>query len=169
MQKCPGCQATLPPSAYACHFCGAQFGQAPPPPRSLAAPVRVGGRNEAPRWIWIAYFVVSAWWALNGVLGILQGVGVLEGGYPPISLTIGAFSLVVGLGLLARMEWARGVVNVLAFIQIVFGTIDLVLIFFSGIGGLWGIVWLFQTFLEIGLAGLMIYVIGETDTRPPSF
>ena len=85
-------------------------------------------------------------------------------------IVIGGLTALVGLGLIVNVDLARGIVNVLAFLNILFGCIGLVMLFFlAPFQGFWGLVALLQTFLDIGLAGFMIFPIGETETRGPNF
>ena len=41
--------------------------------------------------------------------------------------------------------------------------------FLAPLAGIWGAVIILRQFIDIGLAGLMIFLIGETDTRTPNF
>lgn len=170
MVKCPKCQATLPDGAYVCQFCQTSFGTAPRVPGRPA--IGAAGKSSiaapgAPGWVVPFYYLIAAWWVVDGAQLAYQS---LSGGLvATLGLVIGVVSALVGLGLLLRIEAARGIVNVLCFLQILDGLLALVFLLFSGIGGLWGAVSLIFTFIRIGFAGLMIYLIGETDSRAPNF
>jgi hypothetical protein len=87
-----------------------------------------------------------------------------------IGLIIGAVTALIGLGLILRIEAARGIVNVICFIQILSGVLDIAFFFFAAPAlGLFGAVGFIFAFIRIGLAGLMIFVIGETESRAPNF
>src|SRR5687767_9493729 len=169
MTKCPRCNATLPDGAFQCQFCGT--GLAPAPGQA-----RAGGRqSKAIRqdrgefaWAWWIYYVVAGWWVLNGVYAI--AASVQGGGLGIISLVIGVFTAFVGLGLIFRVEAARGIVNVLCFIQILEGAFGLAVGFLlSGFVGIWGILGMLFSILRVVFAVLMIFAIGETESRAPDF
>lgn len=176
MTKCPDCNATLPDGAVHCQFCGAALA-----PTGGAS--RSGGRPAAGRahssslqdrgeyaWAWWIYYGVSAWWILNGGYAIFLSVTQSGGLLGIISLLIGLFTALVGLGLIFRVEAARGIVNVLCFIQILEGCFGLGVGFLlSGFIGIWGIIGMLMSILRIVFAVLMIFAIGETESRGPNF
>lgn len=64
------------------------------------------------------------------------------------------------------MELARGIVNVISFLQILqglFGILGSFLLSFAF--GLIGAIAMVLAIVQVVLAGLMIFVIGETETR----
>ncbi len=100
------------------------------------------------------------------MLALRSGAGVIG----IISLAIGIFTACVGLGLIFRVEAARGIVNVLCFIQILEGALGLAIGFLlSGFVGIWGIVGMIFSILRVVFAVLMIFAIGETESRAPDF
>ena len=178
MTKCQGCNATLPDGAAQCQFCGATL--AP-----IAAPRgRAGGRQTGRAytttdqaseyaWVWWIYYGVAGWWILNGAFAIVSSVAFekdLGGIFGIIGMIVGAFTALVGLGLILRVEAARGIVNVLCFIQILDGCFGLLVSFFwPGFIGMWGIIDMLVSVLRIAFAVLMIFAIGETESRAPNF
>jgi hypothetical protein len=171
MTNCPKCNATLPDGSQACQFCGNQWGPAPGTARSVGKKSHSGG---TPGWIWPAYYGIAGWWILNGVYSVLAATvfAPKEGGGigSMIGLIIGAFTALVGLGLILRVEAARGIVNVICFIQILSGILDVIMFFFIAPAlGVFGVIGFLFAFLRLGLAGLMIFVIGETESRAPNF
>src|SRR5437899_1950147 len=175
MIKCPGCQATLPDGALQCQFCGAQLA-APPVARGYARGQtrQSSAMPGAPSWVMPAYYGIALWWMLSGAWDILQATvwaGKDSGGFLDVlGILFGGITALVGLGLLLRIDVVRGIVNVLCFLQIVFGILGLITSFLlSGPLGMIGILGMIHSIVDIGTAGLMIYLIGETETRAPNF
>lgn len=164
MTKCPGCNATLPDGASRCQFCG----------RTLAPPsVRLGPRRStpppdampgAPRWVKPAYNLIASYWILNGVWGIISDT-VLAGKDGPnlVGAAMGALGALIGLGLLLRIEAVRGVVNFVCALQILFGILDVITAFILG-----SPLMMILALVQIATAGLLIFLIGETETRGPN-
>jgi hypothetical protein len=79
---------------------------------------------------------------------------------------IGLLLALVGGGLIWRIELARGIANVLCWVQICLSAISIVFgIFgtpFSGADGLIGVLF---SMLDFAVAMFMVYLLGETD-RP---
>jgi len=174
MTKCPGCQATLPDGSTRCQFCGADW-SAPP---SVRAPARArgaapsGAARPVAGWIWPAYYLVAAYWLASGVWLVLRGTVLAsaedQGGMGILGLLVGAFSAIVGLGLIARVEAARGIVNVLCFVNILFGSLDILGLFLGGLHfSLFELIGFLLAILQVGLSVLMIFLIGETESSGP--
>lgn len=103
-------------------------------------------------------------------MDIFRGVRSLEesGGFAYVGIVFGAITALVAIGLMARIELVRGIVNILSFLRIL-----------SGALGLWGALMgslfigplaiLFAIFSAIDMASglFMIYLIGETDKYAP--
>ncbi len=172
MVKCPGCNATLPDMATQCQFCGAQFAGTPAnqtrgyarpvgPQRGLARTINATDAWGKPKWVWPAYYAVAGWWVLQAILAVLMSHGTVFG------LVVGGVTGIIGLGLLARIEIVRGIVNIVCFLNILFGLYDMGLGF---LGGGWsGSLIMVLAIMQVGMAGLMIFLIGETETRSPNF
>ena len=83
-------------------------------------------------------------------------------------IALGAFSVLVGIGLLLQAELVRGLVNVMSFLKLVRGLGGLIGsllgIVFAGPLGLLLVVF---SLINIVVAGATIWVIGETRTRAP--
>ena len=173
MVSCPRCRATLPDGAAHCQFCGVAFGPAPRAQGTPAVPagVRGGANPGAPAWVWPAYLAVALWWVLNGVWTVVEFATSAGGGFVSgVGMLIGVLCAVVGLGLLLRVEAARGVVNVLCFLKIIFGAIGFFFAFASiGFTGAMGAVAMLVSAFDIAFAGFMMYLIGETEPRAPNF
>jgi hypothetical protein len=172
MIKCPNCNASLPDSAGSCQFCQAVWApQAGSPGKSRS----IGGMNiDRPEtWTKKAYYAVAAWWTVSGIWSVLQATAFATkdndgGGF--LAIAFGAITALVGLGLLLKVEAVRNVVVIMAAFNILFGLLGLVTaVFFTFVGGFWGALMVIHEVVDIALAGLMIFLIGETDTRAPNY
>jgi hypothetical protein len=173
MIQCPSCKATLPDGAGHCQFCGATFAATPPSRRTDSDDPDLGG-GDSPSWVWPAYYGISIWWILSGVWGIIQELMSKNPGsfWSIVSMGISAVTALVGLGLILRVEQARGIVNVLCFLQIlngVFGLLGGFVMSFAPIIGIFGAIAMIVSALDIVFAILMIFVIGETESLAPNF
>ncbi len=120
----------------------------------------------APTWIWPAYYAASGWFLVSGGLDVLNGFGVLDRSHHirPVTLVAGIITVLIGAGLLAKVEFIRAIVNFFCFVRIALSLL-------SGIGALavmsfnpgLGLLMLIFSILDLCIAGLMIYLIGETD------
>ena len=170
MLQCPKCAATLPDGSTFCQFCRSTW--APPPgmraPQRMAASTPALGQTYP--WVWKAYYAIAGWWILNGTLSILRATAFAtekDSGGGILAIVFGALTLLIGLGLVFRIDVARNLVTFLCFVSIVFGILGIVIMFFfAPVTGFWSVIGLASDILDIGLAGLMIFVIGETDRAP---
>lgn len=173
MITCPKCKASLPDWAQSCQFCQADTSK-------LQRPVEVAKpkyKRPMAAWIWPAYYVISGYWVISGAEGIVQALNlgpfatsiVIEGvkiepGISVVGLVFGALSALVGLGLLFKLEFIRGVVNVLCFLQILNGLLGLWAgVLSSALFGPIGLLVTIMSIFDIITGALMVYVIGETD------
>lgn len=128
-------------------------------------PVHSGGK---PGWIYPAYYIVSGYYALSGVIGILSVVlnkkNDMSDPFTIAMIAIYSIGLLIGIGLMAKIELVRGIVNFFSFFKIL-GALRGILESFGII--LWstafGILYLIFSVLDLCAAVLMIYLIGETD------
>ena len=171
---CPTCNKQVIAGVPTCQFCGSDLrGMAPAQAkRSIFVdpdsyePVHTGGK---PGWVNPAYYIVAGYFVASGLLAILLTVTnkktMEDGGmFTYISIGMYGVSVVLGLGLLAKIEFIRGIVNFVCGISLIFGIIGL-LGSFGGIliFGFWGIIGLLRNVLDICMNGFMMYLIGETD------
>lgn len=156
MIKCPSCNATLPDGAVRCQFCGAALAAPAPGSRSHS---QDGSQWGPPAWVWPAYYGVAVWWILQGAVHAL----FLRGGL--LDITINAVSALIGVGLLARIELVRGITNVICFLSILGGLVGLGMAFLEG--GWSGALGMIMAIVQIAMAGFMIFLIGETESRSP--
>ena len=128
-------------------------------------------------WIWPSYYVIAVYWIISGAEGIVQSLNlgpfatsvVIEGvkidpGISIVGLVFSALSVVVGFGLLFKIEFMRGIVNVLCFLQILNGLLGLWTgVLSSALLGPIGLLITIMSIFNIVTGALMIYIIGETD------
>jgi hypothetical protein len=171
MIQCPKCSHQLPDWSQVCQFCQADLkGVARPKPDSKQ--MRPAMPGTAP-WIWPAYYIVSAYFLLGGVADIIQAIismghktTALEGPsvFSYVAIIIGAITALIGIGLMAKVEIVRGIVNIFCWIRIATGLLSLpATIGLAVIFGPFGILLTIMSIFNIVSAGLMIYLIGETD------
>src|SRR5687768_5677167 len=104
MISCPKCNATLPDGAGHCQFCGTTFAAgAPPSRRGMSEDPDYGG-SGSPKWVWPAYYIISVWWILSGIWGVIQGLLSKDPGsfFGIISMGISGLTALVGIGLIFR-------------------------------------------------------------------
>lgn len=160
MIQCPSCKNTLPDWAQKCQFCGADVTKVP---RPKAAPqqkaYRTAGSGYANKnLIWGLYYFFAVWWIIDGGLTLATAKGsVLE-------IVIGSIQALVGVGLLLRIDFLRGVFNVLAFLGLLGALRGLIFaILGSAFFGLSGFLLVLFMVFKICLYGAQIWVLGETD------
>lgn len=172
--KCPKCAQSLPGNAPRCHFCGQDLGAVV---RPVAAPAaqRFVAAGPAP-WVWWAYFGISGYIAVSGVIEVFQAISTTKtklpisgeemgwGFGPILGVIFGLISVAIGIGLALRIEFFRGVSNFFCGLRIIFGVLGLLttLPLIALIPGI-GLLMFVMQIVNIATAALMIYLIGETD------
>lgn len=168
MIQCPNCGNSLPDTFAKCQFCGADVTKVPRPiaqPKQAASPY-----FQTAKWVWVAYYGIGGYWLLGGGMDIFRSLRSMSeaGFFAYFGLALGAFSVLVAIGLIARIELVRGIVNILSWLRIVSGALALW-------GALWGSLYIGPIALLIALFGtfdiasgvLMIYLLGETEKQAP--
>lgn len=177
--KCPKCSASLPDWSQVCQFCGADL-------KNVARPVRVTEKKrykefETPKWIWTCYYAIAGWWVISGLMDIgnafyifgkplellkLEKEFNMTAGPSIVGAVIGALTLLFGIGLILRLEIIRGIVNVFAGLQLLFGLLGLAgSLLGSVLAGPMAIPFILMNIADIISAGMLIWLIGETDMR----
>ncbi len=187
MITCTGCHNTLPDWAQKCQFCGADV-------TKVARPVVVGNKPKAAApsatWIMPVYYALCAYWIISGIghaaetyhVAItpvkVEFLGMKETmeapGFASFSAILGflisGFRIIVGTGLAARLEFARGIANFLAGLSILFGILGLAGSLLSSMfTGPWGILLALLNTVDIVVGAMTIYLIGETEKNAPNF
>ncbi len=172
--SCPTCQKQVISGVPTCQFCGSDLrGMAPQQgKRSIFIDsdsydvVHTGGK---PDWVVPAYYIVSGYFIASGLFGagrILMNHKLMEdaGMFAYIGLAFNAISVLMGVGLMVKIEIIRGIVNFVCGLSLVFGILGLLGSLGSvlTLGGM-GVLILIQNVLDICMNGFMIYLIGETD------
>lgn len=187
MISCSGCQQTLPDWAQKCQFCGTDVTKVA---RPASAPKRSNAPLAAPAgWIYPVYYALCAYWIISGLghaaqsyhtavtpvklemFGMKETVeapGLASFGFM-LGIAIAAFRVVVGAGLAARLEFARGIANFLAGLSILFGLLGLAGSFIGALVlGPWAILGIVMNTVDIVVGGMTIYLIGETEKNAPN-
>jgi hypothetical protein len=170
--KCPNCQQSVPAGFGTCQFCKA----------SLQGVVRPNHQRKnyfayeddhstqyfgKPTWVKPAYTALCFYFIVSAVVGMVQVFSSFKGDLEPfkiMGIAIHAIGLVVGIGLLAKIEFIRNLVTFTSGIKIIFGLIGLPgAVLTAPTFGLMGIVYVILAVLDIATNALMIYLIGETD------
>lgn len=128
-------------------------------------PVHSGGK---PGWVYPAYYTICGYYILSGLVGILAIVlnkkSDLTDPFSILFIAVGALSVLIGIGLLAKVEIIRGIVNFFSFVKIlgalrgILGSFGMILLS-TGLG----IAYLIFNVIDLAAAVMMIYLIGETD------
>jgi hypothetical protein len=157
MIQCPQCKRTLPDGNVRCQFCGADVSTIPRPvPVKKTVAAQAPG---APSWVGTAYYAVCGYYMLSGAINLVMGI--LRG---PFVMLLGALSLIFGLGLIFKVDFIRGIANIICWIQIVFGILGLAMSFgWAMIIGPLAFLLIAMNVIQVCMAGFMIYLIGETD------
>lgn len=177
MISCPKCSASLPDWAKTCQFCHADTtAVARPKPVASSRPVAFAG---PPQWVWGAYYAISVLYVVEGVDDIfmtfvnshrkIMGEEIGIGPFGILSIVLGALTILIGLGLVLRIEFIRGIVNFFCGVQILLGILG----FFGAVAaalftGPFGILLMFLEVLRVVCGVMMIYLIGETDKAAPN-
>jgi hypothetical protein len=146
-----------------CQFCGVDTSGVE---RQVESPRERPGGYVAPAWIWKLYNAVAAYWIVAGLFTAAAFSGVFGGRSSFFFVAVGFFWAIVGVGLLARVELARGLANVLSFFKIllaIWGIVQLIVFPFSS--GPSALISLILCALDIVSAGLLIFLIGETESH----
>jgi hypothetical protein len=163
--QCPGCQRSLPASSVTCHFCGAALANVP---RPKDAPKKKTGPEP---WVMTLYYLVAAYWILEGLVGVGGGIFSMVGAdarpsiFSYIGIAFGLFSMVLGLGLILRWDWARGVVNIFCWLRIARCILSIPGMAMVGafLGTAMMLMSLFFLVFGAAIAGLQIWLISETE------
>ncbi len=137
---------------------------------------RAGIPGHTAPWVWVAYYLVSAYFVVTGLLytatGLITCIGHPGQVISPVTIVqivLGALSAVLGIGLLLKIQSVRNVVNFLCGVKIILGVLRLLgSIMVAFVLGPLGILFMFLTVVDIASAAFMIYLIGETDRVVPN-
>jgi hypothetical protein len=127
------------------------------------------------KWIWPAYYIISVYYVLGGVAHVGRGfifmtrstdnaIGQQLGFFGYIGIIVGAIQILIGLGLLFKVEFIRAIVNFFCWISILSSSFALLgSVLAGGFFTSWGISGIVLNVTNIVTSALMIYLIGETD------
>lgn len=160
MIQCPKCQSTLPDWATTCQFCGTDVGKVVRPP-TVQKLKKAYAYGPAP-WVWVVYYIIAGWWVASGGFHIVREFTAAKEPSVIVPIVCG-IQVLLGLGLLFRVEIARGIAHFFAWVEIFFGALGI--LGALGLMLLWplaGGMLILLGLIDIVSAGLLIYVIGET-------
>lgn len=168
--QCPNCGNTVPITTSQCQFCGQALVPGEFQDINEFGEEIVVGHGISPEVVQQLYVAICWVWTLGGAasiaFGLLTPLFVKSASTSIIELLIGLVTIILGIGLLMRSESARKIVNVLAFLNLMFGIFGfifaLVLVGFGGIFKLAGVV---LALVKIASSIAMIWLISETDRR----
>lgn len=124
--------------------------------------------TDALPWVWPVYYFIASFFVLNGIVGVLFGVGAI-GKPDAFSLVAGGVNLILGIGLIFRLEFIRGVVNVVCFLQMLGAAFSALQGFvLAPLTGPFAALFLVLDVIQFCASGFMIFLIGETDKRAPN-
>lgn len=175
MIQCPKCNQTLPEWAKTCQFCGTVVSDVPryehaDPVDDEPSSYRPIGAPPA-KWVLVAYYVVAAWWILTGLWGVVESL-IAAGRNPEyasfmvVGLFFGAAKALLGVGLALQLRFVQGIVNVIAYLNIAATVLCGGMAFPMWVVTPYGWVNIVRSLFDIGVAVMLIYLIGEMDTKP---
>jgi hypothetical protein len=140
-----------------CQFCGADTAKVERPKE-----VKVNKGYVAPKSIWIWYTVICVYWAVTGAITLFAGIK----DQASLLAIFGGLDLIIGLGMLMRLNIFRGIAHFLCWVNLLGGLCFIV-------GGLLGTMFfgpyafisILYGIVDVVVAGLMIYVIAETESH----
>jgi hypothetical protein len=106
----------LPQAVAECQFCGRDVSHVY---RHVSRNVQAV--NESSGLVWFFYMLIAALWVIDGGYQFASGVGLLSTELSGVSVVIGAFMIVTGLGFLSRNEVFRSHYLPLCFIALCAG------------------------------------------------
>lgn len=167
MITCPKCSQSLPDWAQSCQFCGSSLANVPRPKVEKEKRTTLGA---IPSWIWALYYIVCVYWLADGAFAILNSTQVISFAGQKMESTdylgmfFGAVRILIGLGLILRLEFIRAYVNFVCFLNILGGLLGCWAgIMLMAANGLVGSILVIVNGLQVIASGLMIWLIGETD------
>ena len=171
--QCPQCRQTLPLTAMRCQFCGANTSNVPRPVQEVKVHQRGSSSHQNMTLVWSLYYFFACLWIVDGARVMLPSLGLatksLATGSPFASwgilgAVIGLINVLMGIGLLLKLELARKVANFLCGINLIFALFGLLGAFLmSGAMGVAGLLGVLLSIFTIALYGAQIWVIGETE------
>lgn len=163
---CPKCRKLLPVWQETCQFCGEII---PEQVRREAAdrsdPARSQPVGAAPdKRVILAYYVIAIVWAAMGLLGVVRNVITDDAGLLALPFVIiNLIQVVLGIGLLLRIEFIRVVVNFIAGVNLLLTAAFLIIFMPVRLVIPWGWVSVIYDLFTIAVCGLVIFLIAETD------
>ncbi len=174
MIQCPKCTNQLPDWSQSCQFCGSDLKGVPRPatPKNTNTHYKPVGQ---PAWVWPAYYICAAYFILSGLYAVVEALlimrkttdnaaGSIAASMAWVGVIMGAVRTLIGAGLVARVDFIRGVVNIFCWLQILSSGLGVIGSLLAGLFvGPAALLYLLLNVFNICTAALMIFLIGETD------
>ena len=161
---CPQCARSLTPDALKCQFCGN-------PLQNIVRPKGTVQQIVGPQTGLInVYYGVAAYWIAEGVVTLIQrGLSLKDpktftgGAYT--GLLVGGFSVLLGIGLIMRWDWARDAAKYFAAVRLILGVLAIMAI--AGLTTLFGggpvALVLITAILGVIAAGVQLWILPKTE------
>jgi tetratricopeptide (TPR) repeat protein len=143
---CPNCRQPIMDYAAICPYCNFQN-------RAVG---RFAGRQTGPAWVWqdVAYTIMSLIWCLSACYTIYAFWSYDWEMGRNFMFVIGGGNLLVGLGLLFRLEWIAFLAKILCMISLFLYGLSMLAAMMTGDLPMVG-----ANLLQVGFAGFLIYLI----------
>lgn len=174
MVSCLKCISSPPNWAKKCQFSGSDTAKVARP--AVQKSKQKIAAFETPVWINVCYYAISGWFILSALISAATSVIAINSAsnrnsilgepnaFDYIGLVFCAIQILIGLGLILKIEFVRGIVNFFCAIQILLSILGGLAAFpMMVVSPLIGILYLLLQIFNIATAGFMIYLIGETD------
>lgn len=172
MITCPNCKNTLPDWATACQFCHTDVrsiprSKQPDDVQRYGHRLSTGTLNAiyyALATLWIVTGAFAAWEAVQPVK--FMGETIQPGAFEYVIAGFGGIRALIGIGLAVKLEVARGIVNFVSALSLLFGLLGLVgSLMGTFLFGPLAILGVVENIVSIIVAGGTIWIIGETSNR----
>lgn len=124
-----------------------------------------------PKYIWTLYYLLCAFWIIDGLVDVARTVLASKGeisGFGVVEIVFGVVTILVGIGLLLKNEFARRVVNTIAAINLLLAVLGLIGSLLSILVlGPFGLLYVIWNLVTIVIFGGMVWIIGVTRMTAP--
>jgi hypothetical protein len=161
---CPQCARSLTPDALKCQFCGN-------PLLNIVRPKGTVQQIVGPQTGLInLYYGIAVYWIVEGLVTLIQRALSLSNpkvftGGAYTGLLVGGFSVLLGIGLIMRWDWARDAAKYFAAVRLILGVLAIMAI--AGVTSIFGggavALILTTTILGVIAAVLQLYILPKTE------
>ncbi|MBX3097518.1 MAG: hypothetical protein KF812_11695 [Fimbriimonadaceae bacterium] len=159
--ECPNCEMILKDTTEICPGCGTNVMHLA---RDTRSTIGFTYHGKIPPFAWPMYYLISAYWTVSGLYGTVSPF--LFGQGFTICIIFPILQVLMGIGLLLRIEAVRGIVNILCWFSILGGILGAIGSIISiPATGVFGVIAVIGYVLTIVTSALMIWVIGLTQAN----